>query len=321
MFEFLNTGGDPSLLDMYSFEWIDCDNNSEVLSTDPTFAVPTALQGHHFTLRCNFMDACLQFTPCFPEYDVTPPSGSIEDVYVCSQSEVPAASDVVVLDLTDNVPGLDIEVSLVSEIPGSTQIPLIIQRNYALTDLAGNSTAVSQLLYNANLDLLLASVDYVDGVISAQLAPADWAADQYLYQWVDCTNNNAPIIGANSSSFTPLASGTYALQCSYVPFGAGTGAYCIDLSTCIEVTIASVENEIATQFTVYPNPNNTDELHFNYNGTIEHVSIYTIVGELVLSNNTMGSKTINIASLAPGEYIVKMHCAAGDLTNPLIVTE
>jgi hypothetical protein len=171
------------------------------------------------------------------------------------------------------------------------------------------------------LDLLLASILYVDGVFGVQSAPADWAADQYLYQWVDCTNNNAPIIGANSSSFTPLASGTYALQCSYAPFGAGTGAYCIDLSTCIEVTIASVENEIATQFTVYPNPNNTDELHFNYNGTIEHVSIYNVVGELVLSNNTMGSKTINIASLAPGEYIVKMHSAAGDLTNPLIVTE
>ena len=319
MFEFLNTGGDQSLLDMYSFEWIDCDNNSEVLSTDPTIPVPST--GHHLTLRCKFMEACLQFTPCFPEYDVTPPSGYIADVYVCSQTEVPAASDVVVLDLTDNIPGVAIEVSLVSEIPGSTQIPLVIQRNYALTDSAGNSTPVSQILYNANLDLLLASVDYVDGVISAQLAPADWAADQYLYQWVDCTNNYAPIIGANSSSFTPLASGTYALQCSYVPFGAGTGAYCIDLSTCIEVTIASVENEIATQFTVFPNPNNTDELHFNYNGTIEHVSIYNVVGELVLSNNTMGRTTINIASLAPGEYIVKMHCAAGDLTNPLIVTE
>jgi len=41
----------------------------------------------------------------------------------------------------------------------------------------------------------------------------------------------------------------------------------------------------------------------------------------VLSNNTMGSKTINIASLTPGEYIVKMHCATGDLTNQFIVTE
>lgn len=315
----INSGGDTSGLDMYNFAWIDCDNNSTVLSDQPTFTIPANLQDHRFSLRCDFMGACEEFTPCF-YYDVLPPSGHIDDLFICNASELPAPSDVVVVDLTDNFPDMPIQVSLESESPNTSLLPQVIVRTYALTDAMGNSSSINHTITLPNLDVLLGIVQYASGVLSLAASPDDWAVDQYLYQWVDCNNNNAPISGATSPTYAPTVSGSYALLCDFTS-GPGAAVVCSALSACTDVTIASVENEIATQFTVYPNPNNTDELHFNYNGTIEHVSIYNVVGELVLSNNTMGSKTINIASLAPGEYIVKMHSAAGDLTNPLIVTE
>jgi hypothetical protein len=314
------SGQDMSLLSMYNFEWIDCEFNSTVLSTSPFFTIPQEIQDHQFALRCDFMGACSQYTPCF-YYDVTPPTGYISDYYACNANEVPSASDVQVTDLTDNIPNMPIQVTFDSETQGTSQIPLILVRNYTLTDMAQNSNPIMQIITVANMDLLLESIAFTNGTLSLTSLPEAFAADNYAYQWVDCNNNNAPIAGANSTSFTPLVSGSYALLCEYSPLGAGTEVVCSAISSCTDVTIASVENTATSGFTMFPNPNKSDKLYFTYSGAIDHVDIFNVLGELVLSSHNMSNKSMNIASLAPGNYFVKLHSDLGCLTNNLIVTE
>lgn len=60
-------------------------------------------------------------------------------------------------------------------------------------------------------------------------------ADQFgtLYQWIDCDNNNAPIAGATSQSFTPTQNGNYAVILS--------STSCTDTSACYTVATVSLD--------------------------------------------------------------------------------
>jgi len=67
------------------------------------------------------------------------------------------------------------------------------------------------------------------------------------YQWIDCTNGNAPIGGAVNQSFTPVANGSYAVIVSE------NG--CTDTSVCFTVnSIGLTENYFTEQVVLYPNP-------------------------------------------------------------------
>jgi dienelactone hydrolase len=53
------------------------------------------------------------------------------------------------------------------------------------------------------------------------------AEDNSVYQWIDCTNGNQPIPGANAQAFQPSQNGSYA-----VILGSGN---CADTSACVNV--------------------------------------------------------------------------------------
>ena len=77
---------------------------------------------------------------------------------------------------------------------------------------------------------------------------------------------------------------------------------------------------VGTFFTIYPNPNNSNELNIDYSGKVQHVNIYNVLGDLLITTNLIGNKTIDISVLAAGEYLVKMSSANSELTQKLIVT-
>jgi hypothetical protein len=68
------------------------------------------------------------------------------------------------------------------------------------------------------------------------------------YQWLDCDNEYAVISDETSQSFTPAASGNYAVGI------AKNG--CTDTSMCHTITITTeiIENSFTGEFTLYPNP-------------------------------------------------------------------
>lgn len=73
------------------------------------------------------------------------------------------------------------------------------------------------------------------------------------YQWVDCDDANAPISGATSPTFSPLASGNYAVvltknTCSYT---SPCISYCVPLTTTVSLsgnTLTSLQNGTSYQW-------------------------------------------------------------------------
>jgi hypothetical protein len=69
------------------------------------------------------------------------------------------------------------------------------------------------------------------------------------YQWIDCNDNNAPISGATTQTFTPAQNGNYAVVI--------TVNGCSDTSACVAVTTVGLDDIKTDLFRVYPNPAST----------------------------------------------------------------
>lgn len=61
------------------------------------------------------------------------------------------------------------------------------------------------------------------------------------YQWLDCNNNNAYIVGETNQTFIPTANGSYAVEIT-------SAASCVDTSNCETLTGAVILNENALHF-------------------------------------------------------------------------
>ncbi len=68
------------------------------------------------------------------------------------------------------------------------------------------------------------------------------------YQWIDCSNANAPLIGKTSQSFTALANGNYAVIINK------NG--CVDTSTCYNIMNVGISEFSKEDFSIFPNPSN-----------------------------------------------------------------
>lgn len=69
------------------------------------------------------------------------------------------------------------------------------------------------------------------------------------YQWLDCTNGNAPIVGETSQSFTAVANGSYAVEIT-------TNCGSVVSSCVVFTTIGLDEVSVLNGVTIYPNPSN-----------------------------------------------------------------
>lgn len=122
------------------------------------------------------------------------------------------------------------------------------------------------------------------------------------YQWLDCNNNNAPIVGETSQSYTATATGSYACEITL-----GT---CTRISPCISITFVSVNTVKEDKFSVYPNP--TDGIftitsaNKLTNGTVE---VYSLLGTLIYKKTAVTGEgiTVNLTDQYPGVYIVKVN--------------
>jgi hypothetical protein len=72
-----------------------------------------------------------------------------------------------------------------------------------------------------------------NGVLSVAAAAID-------YQWVDCDNGNAPILGATGATFAPSASGTYAVELSAE--GCSASSSCVAINLNAGCTYPEAEN-------------------------------------------------------------------------------
>jgi hypothetical protein len=122
------------------------------------------------------------------------------------------------------------------------------------------------------------------------------------YQWLDCDNNFAPIVGETNSTFTATTNGNYAVQLS--------GNNYLDTSACFNLRIVGiVENSFADKFHIYPNPT-TGNLIIAFDAMQEelNISLYALDGKLIESRSTKNITNLSFEiDATAGVYLLKMY--------------
>lgn len=142
--------------------------------------------------------------------------------------------------------------------------------NYVITwnftNAAGNSVSATQTVVIDAIDVSTSVMD--DTVLSANNTNAD------SYQWIDCLNGNAPLLGETSANFYPTSNGEYAVVI--------TENGCTDTSACEVIAIIGVDEFYGEGFEIYPNPT-SGMLTINYATEQSHVKIqvFNVLGQLV----------------------------------------
>lgn len=120
------------------------------------------------------------------------------------------------------------------------------------------------------------------------------------YQWLDCNQNYAPIIGENNQNFHPLYNSQYAVLIS--KYG------CIDTSSCYAyITVGFTENDFDDSIKILSNPmENIITVFFEKSFLSKDINIYNTQGQLVstIQNNMDDKIVINTRDLNKGIYIM-----------------
>lgn len=128
--------------------------------------------------------------------------------------------------------------------------------------------------------------------------------DNVNYQWVDCSNGDAPIPGATSQTFAPTQNGLYAVIASQ--------GNCEDQSVCLlvnQIQVGLDELNITEDVLVSPNPTNGDifvSLGGSLYSTIE-ASIVNTLGQVVSTASFDNASDFEMSiDTAPGVYFVNI---------------
>lgn len=161
-------------------------------------------------------------------------------------------------------------------------------------------------LLNSNgcLDYLTINLDVVDIDSSVTESGFDLIANEsgLVYQWLDCNNGLVPIPGATGQTFSPLISGTYAVEISK------NG--CKDTSACIDVMGVSIDqNTFETSLQLYPNPND-GTFFVDLGQSYQQVSIqlYDLAGKELLNEAYFNQSKVEIHTqrLSKGSYALRV---------------
>jgi len=118
------------------------------------------------------------------------------------------------------------------------------------------------------------------------------------YQWIDCSNGT-PIAGATSASYTPSVNGSYAVILATTT--------CVDTSGCHQVTGVGLEENLTTEFNVYPSVTN-DQIRMLSEPGIRNASlvISDVTGKEFLRNSysLLTNEVIDVSLLQKGIYFL-----------------
>ena len=134
------------------------------------------------------------------------------------------------------------------------------------------------------------------------------------YRWLDCNNGNAVISGETAQSFTPTATGNYAVE---ITLGS-----CVDTSACTNVVITNIDEMGMKNINIYPNPTKDDiniELPLNELTSFD-VSVYSVTGKLVYKNTqfNVNKLVINTANWDKGIYFIQLISNNQTITEKII---
>jgi hypothetical protein len=109
-----------------------------------------------------------------------------------------------------------------------------------------------------------------------------------------------PIPGATGLSYTPLVSGNYSLEVSFIDFPCEPGVL---PSQYIEVLSVGVNEAAVSSLNIYPNPF-ANEFVIEAAATTQ-ISVMNAMGEVVLSRTINGRTSIDASSFSAGIYFIR----------------
>ena len=127
------------------------------------------------------------------------------------------------------------------------------------------------------------------------------------YQWIDCNNNNSPIVGETNQSFTASVNGDYAVEV--------TKLNCVDISPCESVNNVGINSYNEINYFLYPNPNDGSfTLERSSVNEQAEIIIYDLSGQSVFSDSWKSGRKKNIeCNLSSGYY--HMHIVTSNKVN------
>ncbi|NEN25222.1 T9SS type A sorting domain-containing protein [Cryomorpha ignava] len=133
------------------------------------------------------------------------------------------------------------------------------------------------------------------------------------YQWLDCDNNDIPIIGATNQSFTASANGNYAVEI--------TEGGCVGTSECVAIiSVGLNEPDQINTLTVYPNPI-TEIVYIAFEKSITNatLSISDVNGKLIYTTKVHNTANASIDfKAAPGVYFLNIKSKDGQKTVQIV---
>lgn len=160
-------------------------------------------------------------------------------------------------------------------------------------------TYVDSLLTQSGCDSLVATqlfVEQVDTSVTSLSGTLTSGAIGAAYQWIDC-NGNTPIVGANQASFTPTASGNYAVML--------TQNGCNATSACFNVTVTSLADPLPFSISVQPNPSHA---FFRVKGRAGmEISLYDLSGKLLHKTSAQRDQIeVETQQFSSGMYVLQI---------------
>lgn len=133
------------------------------------------------------------------------------------------------------------------------------------------------------------------------------------YQWIDCANANAEILGETNASYTATSNGDYAVIV--------TKGSCSDTSACVNLNTVSVnENNFSKAFSIYPNPTSGLLILCLTNGESNaRVEVYSVLGQQIKSDRISTQKMeIDLSNYGKGIYFVQIQNGTNTIMEKVV---
>jgi hypothetical protein len=215
--------------------------------------------------------------------------------------------------------GTYVDVLVAADLSDSTVIthldvlfPVIVQQNINLCYGGTLTVGTHQYVVAGNYSDTLATTFGCDSIVNTILTIQDSNivsvsldgiiltsndTNATTYQWVDCSNNYAPINGAIQQSFTPTVNGQYAVIV--------INNFCADTSACYAVTSVGIKKEEEMPLLVFPNPAK-NKIILRLSGNI-NLSLYDVTGRMLLNEKLMYNRgEIDLSSYSSGIYFMEV---------------
>jgi hypothetical protein len=201
----------------------------------------------------------------------------------------------ITLNLTINQPSVSSDVvSACNTFTWINGITYTSSNNTATYVMPNTNGCDSTITLNLTISNIQTTVAQVGQTLTANQTGAN-------YQWVNCNNNYAAIVGETSQSFTAVTSGNYAVIIN--------NGNCVDTSVCNIITVVGIaENESNANFTLFPNPTSENiSIQFKNDQAFVKVRLISIIGQELKSQSFQNTKLIDYTiEQAKGIYFIEV---------------